>query len=71
MNAVTTQFIKTSLEECNMNKLTKLFEPLKIGNIEIRNRMVFLALGTVYGAGGLVNDQYKNFILERARGGAI
>jgi len=52
-----------------MNQLKNLFEPLKIGKMELKNRVVFLAVSTGYGEEGMVNDRYKDFVLERAKGG--
>ncbi len=55
-----------------MRQLKKLFEPIKIGNFEIRNRIVMAPFG---GAGGFakdgfVNEEVKAFYRERAKGGA-
>ena len=55
--------------EDNMNQLKKLFEPFKIGKLELPNRAVFLAVGTGYAVDGMAGDRQKNFISERARGG--
>jgi 2,4-dienoyl-CoA reductase (NADPH2) len=48
----------------------KLFEPIKIGNLLLKNRLVMLAMGLGYttrdGKPGL---HLKNFLVERAKGG--
>ncbi len=55
-----------------MSQLKKLFEPIKIGNVEIRNRIVMAPFG---GGGGyakdeMVTERAKAFYRERAKGGA-
>ncbi|MHA1466764.1 MAG: NADH:flavin oxidoreductase, partial [Promethearchaeota archaeon] len=50
-------------------KLVKLFEPLKIGNIEIKNRIVMPAMALNYTPQGFVTDKFINFYEERAKGG--
>ena len=50
-------------------KLVKLFEPLKIGNIEIKNRVVMPAMALNYTPQGFVTDKFINFYEERAKGG--
>jgi 2,4-dienoyl-CoA reductase-like NADH-dependent reductase (Old Yellow Enzyme family)/thioredoxin reductase len=48
----------------------KLFEPLKIKNIELRNRLVMSAACTEYGTeDGYVTDRLVNYYAERAKGG--
>lgn len=53
-----------------MAKLTKLFEPGRIGKIEIRNRLV-MAPVTTYSAGfdGGITDRIIDYIAARAAGG--
>ena len=51
-------------------KFQKLFEPGKIGAMEIRNRIVLPALGLNFCPENIVNERYLNFYEERARGGA-
>ena len=51
------------------NQLRKLFEPIKIGPMEIKNRIVMPAMGLNLGADGQVTDSFKAFYEERARGG--
>ncbi|MHA2034980.1 MAG: oxidoreductase [Promethearchaeota archaeon] len=51
-------------------KLIKLFEPLKIQELEIKNRIVMPALGLGYTPKGEVTDVFSNFYEKRAKGGA-
>ena len=48
----------------------KLFEPVKMGTVTLRNRIVMPAISTKFGsdAGG-VTDRYRDYYLERAKGG--
>ncbi|MHA1727626.1 MAG: oxidoreductase [Promethearchaeota archaeon] len=50
-------------------KFIKLFEPLKIKDVEIRNRIVMPALGLGYTPTGEINDVFSNFYEKRAKGG--
>ena len=50
-------------------KLVKLFEPLKIGNIEIKNRIIMPAMALNYTPQYFVTDRIVNFYEERAKGG--
>jgi 2,4-dienoyl-CoA reductase-like NADH-dependent reductase (Old Yellow Enzyme family)/thioredoxin reductase len=51
-------------------EFTKLFEPLKIKNITLRNRVVMSAACTEYGSEeGYVTDRLINYYAERAKGG--
>ncbi|MFX1374860.1 MAG: FAD-dependent oxidoreductase [Promethearchaeota archaeon] len=50
-------------------KFVKLFEPLKIGNLEIQNRIVLPAMALNYTPNGYINEVLTNFYLERAKGG--
>ncbi|MFC1926164.1 FAD-dependent oxidoreductase [Chloroflexota bacterium] len=52
-----------------MTRLEKLFEPIRVGQIELKNRIVMLAMGTYYGTGYDITDRVKNFYKERAKGG--
>lgn len=53
-----------------MTQLTHLFAPIKVGNVELRNRMVMLAIGTGYPEpDGTAGDRFSNFCVERAKGG--
>lgn len=47
--------------------MARLFDPLNIRGIELRNRIVFAPVVTNY---GLRQEQARNFFAERARGGA-
>jgi 2,4-dienoyl-CoA reductase-like NADH-dependent reductase (Old Yellow Enzyme family)/thioredoxin reductase len=54
-----------------MAQLTKLFEPIRIGRLELSNRIVMPAMSTNYGnADGTVSDRTRHYYAERARGGA-
>jgi 2,4-dienoyl-CoA reductase (NADPH2) len=48
--------------------LTKLFTPINIGRMEVKNRIVMPALTTGFSFGE-VNDQLKNYFVARAKGG--
>ncbi|MFC1993671.1 FAD-dependent oxidoreductase [Chloroflexota bacterium] len=52
-----------------MTHLEKLFEPIRVGQIELKNRIVMLAMGTYYGTGYDITDRVKSFYEERAKGG--
>jgi len=46
----------------------KLFQPIKLGKIELRNRIVFAPVGIgAYNQDESVNEIYFNFIKERAK----
>jgi 2,4-dienoyl-CoA reductase (NADPH2) len=49
-------------------RLTKLFTPISIGKMEVKNRIVMPALTTSF-AFGEVTDQLKNYFVARAKGG--
>ncbi|HXY73786.1 MAG TPA: FAD-dependent oxidoreductase, partial [Dehalococcoidales bacterium] len=53
-----------------MSPFKRLFSPIKTKNIELKNRIVFLAIGTDQADDGMVTDTYHNFVVERAKGGA-
>ena len=46
-----------------------LFSPIKINQLEIRNRIVLPAMHLGYTPGGLVSDRLVEFYRERAKGG--
>lgn len=48
----------------------RLFQPIKIGNMELRNRIVMPAMHLSYTVDGQVNDRLIDFYVERAKGGA-
>jgi len=53
-----------------MPQFTHLFDPIKVGNVQLKNRMVMLAIGTGYPEpDGTVGDRFINFCVERAKGG--
>ncbi len=49
--------------------LTHVLTPIRIGNVEIRNRVVRAAHGTLLGA-GTVNDDLIAYHVARGKGGA-
>ncbi|MEJ5186841.1 MAG: hypothetical protein WHT46_07160, partial [Candidatus Geothermincolales bacterium] len=48
----------------------KLFQPIKIRDLKIRNRIVMTAMHLNYTPDGKVNDRLIAFYRERAAGGA-
>lgn len=52
-----------------MVKLTRLFESVSIGSMELSNRMVMAPMGLNYTTDGSVTDRLKGFYAERANGG--
>lgn len=53
-----------------MAKYERLFQPIKTGNIELKNRLVQLAMELDYTTDdGKINPIYESFITERAKGG--
>ncbi|MHA1233575.1 MAG: oxidoreductase [Promethearchaeota archaeon] len=51
-------------------KFFKLFEPLKIGNLTISNRIVMPAINLNMASNGYITQQLTDFYVERASGGA-
>ncbi|MDR4497147.1 MAG: FAD-dependent oxidoreductase [Candidatus Scalindua sp.] len=49
--------------------MSKLFEPIKIGSIEIKNRLAMSAMDLGFTSDGSVNERFIDFYVERARGG--
>lgn len=47
-----------------------LFSPITINKTEVKNRIAYPSLGLLYSLDGKLNDKYRNFYRERARGGA-
>jgi len=47
----------------------KLFEPIKVGNVELKNRVMMLGVTTGFLDNYYVTDKYANFMGARARGG--
>ena len=52
-----------------MSQLQKLFEPIKVGEMELKNRIVMPAMAVGLGANDMVTDRFKDFYAERACGG--
>lgn len=54
-----------------MPKLVKLFEPGRIGKMEVRNRTVMAAMGAGYARdpGGYVTQRFTDYYVARAKGG--
>jgi len=48
----------------------RLFSPLTLAGKTLRNRICLTATLSNFGAGSRVTDSWKNFLIERARGGA-
>jgi len=53
----------------NMMRYSKLFEPVKIGNLELKNRVVMPPMTTNFAKDGKVTDSTVDYYTERARGG--
>jgi 2,4-dienoyl-CoA reductase-like NADH-dependent reductase (Old Yellow Enzyme family) len=47
-----------------------LFSPIRIGSIELKNRIVVAPHGTLMAREGLLTDEYIAYEIERAQGGA-
>jgi 2,4-dienoyl-CoA reductase-like NADH-dependent reductase (Old Yellow Enzyme family) len=52
-----------------MTKLKNLFQPINIGMLELKNRIVFLAADTGYGNDDFVTDRQIDYYAARAMGG--
>src|SRR4030065_2274007 len=53
-----------------MKRCEGLFSPFRIGNIELKNRIVMPPMATHFAdLGGSVNDRHIAYYVERARGG--
>ncbi len=48
----------------------KLFEPVKLGKVEIKNRFAMAATSDVQEESGLPNEQTYAYLAARAKGGA-
>ena len=46
-----------------------LFSPITINGLEIKNRIVYPSLGTLFSIDGKLNDRYYNYFQEKANGG--
>ena len=53
-----------------MTELEHLFQPIKVGKLELKNRIVFLAAATEYSDNGYVSQREIDYLAARARGGA-
>jgi len=54
-----------------MPEYTKLFEPGKMGKLELRNKIIFAPCGTHYASlDGFITDRLLAYYSERAKGGA-
>jgi len=52
------------------NALSKLFSPIQIGTLQVKNRLAMAPIGTVYSSyDGALRREFKDFILARAKGG--
>jgi len=51
-------------------EIKRLFEPITINKLVIKNRIVMPAMGLAYSSDYSFNDRYRAFYRERARGGA-
>ena len=53
-----------------MTQLTNIFEPGKIGRMEVKNRIVMAPMGThASDRDGFVTDRMIDYYVERAKGG--
>ena len=50
-------------------RLKRLFEPIEVGSIELKNRVVMVAANTNGGDGEWIGERIKAFYEERAKGG--
>ena len=53
-----------------MTELNSLFQPIDIGKLQLKNRIVFLAAATEYSDNGFVDRREVGYMAARARGGA-
>ncbi len=49
--------------------MSKLFGPIKIGSLEVKNRLAMSAMDLGFTSDGSVNKRFIDFYVERARGG--
>ena len=47
-----------------------LFSPIRIGSMTVKNRIALPSMGLMYTHDAVMNDRFKHFYYERARGGA-
>lgn len=51
-------------------KLKKLFSPIAIGGVELKNRIIMAPMVTLFGAiDGIMTEKEKNYFVKRAKGG--
>ena len=50
--------------------MKRLFSGIKVGNLELKNRIVLLSMQLGYAEGGFATDAFIRFYEERAKGGA-
>ena len=50
--------------------LKHLFSPIQIGSMTVKNRIALPSMGLMYTHDGTMNDRFKHFYYERAKGGA-
>ena len=61
----------TLQEEGSRKMFKQLFSPIKIGSMEVKNRIVMPPMGTLFGApDGTVTERHLNYYEARAKGGA-
>ena len=54
-----------------LNRYSKILEPIKIGEVDIKNRVAMAPMGTLglINSDGSPNDRFSDYYIERARGG--
>jgi len=53
-----------------ISSLTKIFEPIQINSLELKNRLVVPAMGTNFAnPDGTVSERLKDYLVARADGG--
>ena len=50
-------------------KFTELFQPIRIGNVDLKNRLAMAPVTTNYSQAGYPTEQFTAFLAARARGG--
>lgn len=53
----------------NQSKYTEMFKPIRIGNVELRNRLAMAPVTNNYTQGGYITAQQIAFLAARAKGG--
>ncbi|MGI6580133.1 MAG: FAD-dependent oxidoreductase [Saccharofermentanales bacterium] len=49
--------------------MSKLFEKVKVGNLELKNHLVLCPMGFVKDIDGGISERQRNYLVERAKGG--